>query len=293
MLRLLSLVLLLVPLADALAQPTSEPETEVFRLDGPSGAYDIEVTFPARYDRAGGEALPTLYFLDGWRNAALIRGIHRIAMTTRVPSLPSEVRPFLLVGVTAIGGETAFQVSRNKDLTPTPFIPPRGVTFSMGDAITLDSASTGGAEPFHAFLRDEVIPEVESRYPSDPAQRAYAGHSFGGLFGAWMMTTHPETFADYLLLSPSLFWDRGYLVDASFAAVGARGARVFIGAGDAERGGMGDIATRAERFASVLNSTPGVEATLRIYEGAGHQGVLAPGFWDGILALYGEPGIMP
>lgn len=283
---LLLAALMLTPLASALAQAASDPETEAFRLAGPSGEYDIEVTFPLGYDRARGEPLPTLYYLDGWRNAALAKGLHRVAMTIAPRGGTQPVRPFLLVGVSTVGGEAAYQRGRNKDYTPTPFVPPRGVTFTMGASARLDSASTGGAEAFYAFLRDRVIPEVEARFPSDPTQRALSGHSFGGLFTTWMMESHPDLFADYLALSPSLFWDRSYLLDAAFAGARARGARVFLGVGDEERGGIGDLAGRAEQLAERFRAMPELTVTLRVYDDADHQGVLAPGLWDGMMALY-------
>lgn len=286
---LLLAALLLLPLAGALAQAASDSETETFRLAGPSGEYDVEVTFPPGYDRARGERLPALYYLDGWRNAALVKGVHRIAMTIAPGGGEQPVRPFLLVGVSTVGGEAAFQKGRNKDYTPTPYIVPRGVTLTMGEGTRLDSAGTGGAAAFASFLREAVIPQVEARYPADPSQRALSGHSFGGLFGAWMMEAHPDLFADYLLLSPSLFWDRAFLLDAAFERARARGARVFLGVGDDERGvGITDLAGQAERFAATLESEPGLAVTLRVYSGADHQGVLPPGYWDGILALYGR-----
>jgi predicted alpha/beta superfamily hydrolase len=36
---------------------------------------------------------------------------------------------------------------------------------------------------------------------------AYAGHSYGGLFGAYVLTTRPDMFRTYILSSPSLWFD--------------------------------------------------------------------------------------
>ena len=33
---------------------------------------------------------------------------------------------------------------------------------------------------------------IDARYRTDPARRAYAGHSYGGLFGAYVLTTRRD-----------------------------------------------------------------------------------------------------
>ena len=48
---------------------------------------------------------------------------------------------------------------------------------------------------------------IDARYRTDPARRAYAGHSYGGLFGAYVLTTRPDMFRTYILSSPSLWFD--------------------------------------------------------------------------------------
>lgn len=88
----------------------------------------------------------------------------------------------------------------------------RDLTPSNGEATTLVSLPPlqfGGAASLLRTLTAEVIPEVESRYNVHEQRRGLAGFSFGGLFGLYTLLHRPETFSDYLVGSPSLWWDDG------------------------------------------------------------------------------------
>jgi predicted alpha/beta superfamily hydrolase len=64
-----------------------------------------------------------------------------------------------------------------------------------------------GANHFLSFLRTELFPFVEANYRGDPERRILSGWSFGGLFGLHTLFRQPESFSDYLILSPSIWWD--------------------------------------------------------------------------------------
>jgi predicted alpha/beta superfamily hydrolase len=76
---------------------------------------------------------------------------------------------------------------------------------------------------------------------------AYFGHSYGGLFGAWVLLEAPATFARYGLSSPSLWWDSGLMFrrEAEYAAEHEDlAARVLVSVG-----GLENAAAEAERVA--------------------------------------------
>lgn len=64
----------------------------------------------------------------------------------------------------------------------------------------------GGADDFKRFLSTELIPEVERRYRTD-GFRVLSGHSAGGQFALYCLTSEPALFQGYIALSPSLNWD--------------------------------------------------------------------------------------
>jgi predicted alpha/beta superfamily hydrolase len=89
---------------------------------------------------------------------------------------------------------------RTRDLTPS-----KG-TLTRPDGRVLQFPSAGGADAFLEFIATELIPHVDTRYPSAPF-RIFAGHSFGGLFALHALVTRPETFAAYIAVSPTVLWD--------------------------------------------------------------------------------------
>jgi len=63
-----------------------------------------------------------------------------------------------------------------------------------------------GAEAFVSFLERELIPQVEQAYPTSD-KRVLSGHSFGGLFALYAMTTRPNLFEAYFAYDPSVLRD--------------------------------------------------------------------------------------
>ena len=64
--------------------------------------------------------------------------------------------------------------NRMRDLTPTT---PEGEQFYIDSSA---STNSGGGEKFISFIEKELIPHIESNYPTQP-YRMLIGHSLGGL----------------------------------------------------------------------------------------------------------------
>lgn len=126
-----------------------------------------------------------LYVLDGGSYFA-----STVAMTEQ---LAGRWPRLIVVGV--------LNTNRSRDFTPThvapnpPFVDPGAASVS------------GGGEQFSQFLRTELIPRLDSLYPTTP-YRVLSGHSLGGLTVVQMLVTHSEAFSAYLALDPSLWWDQ-------------------------------------------------------------------------------------
>ncbi len=61
----------------------------------------------------------------------------------------------------------------------------------------------GGAPQFLKFLRDELLPEVERRYPVDSTRRVLLGQSHGGRFVMWSALEAPDLFWARIASNPS------------------------------------------------------------------------------------------
>jgi predicted alpha/beta superfamily hydrolase len=128
------------------------------------------------------DRFPTAYILDGEEDFALAVAIlETLNRAGRVP-------PMIVVGID--------NLHRIYDLT------------------TLDAdyngPESGGADQFFEFLRKELIPWVEERFPAAP-HRTLVGHSIGGVLQLHGLISFPELFASQVMISPSLWWDNGSL----------------------------------------------------------------------------------
>src|SRR5690606_34932857 len=82
-----------------------------------------------------------------------------------------------------------------------PAINRRDLDFTGQGADT--APGQGGAGPFHDFLRDQLLPEVEGRYRTDPARRVLVGQSRGGYFVLWSALQDPDLFWGRIASNPS------------------------------------------------------------------------------------------
>jgi tetratricopeptide (TPR) repeat protein len=64
----------------------------------------------------------------------------------------------------------------------------------------------GGANNFKKFLSSELIPEVERRFRANEF-RILSGHSAGGQFVLYCLTSEPALFQAYVAIASSLDWD--------------------------------------------------------------------------------------
>lgn len=82
------------------------------------------------------------------------------------------------------------------------------------DFVPSDSKLWGGmgkAEKFLAYVKNEVVPYVESNYRTLPG-RTGVGHSLGASFMVYALTEAPEVFNNYIAVTPNLAYDDQRLV---------------------------------------------------------------------------------
>src|SRR5258706_1586830 len=69
------------------------------------------------------------------------------------------------------------------------------------------SRNTGGGENFVSFIEKELMPHIDSVYPTQP-YRMLIGHSFGGLTVMNVLTNHTKLFNSYIAIDPSMWYDK-------------------------------------------------------------------------------------
>ena len=133
---------------------------------------------------------PVVYLLDGEGHfesvAGMIQQLSQVNGNTIVPEM-------IVVGIP--------NTDRTRDLTPTHILsdPP------MMD--TNFSKNTGGGENFTSFMEKELMPHIDSLYPTQPF-RILIGHSFGGLIVMNAITNHTKLFNAYIAIDPSMWYDK-------------------------------------------------------------------------------------
>lgn len=131
---------------------------------------------------------PVIYLLDGDSHFYSVMSlVQRLSETMICPEM-------IIIGIP--------NTNRFRDLTPTK--PKPGDSFPMPPFV-------GGGEKFTSFLEKELIPYVDSTYPTAP-YRMMIGHSLGGLMVINTLLHHTHLFNSYLSLDPSLWWDNELMV---------------------------------------------------------------------------------
>ena len=172
---------------------------------------------------------PAIYVLDPSATLDIVVGAKRLFDIFSGGALPLTY--FIGIGY----ADPDIEARRFRDFTPTDAVLPNGLNPPL-------TFGLGGASRYLEVIRTEIIPELEARHPLDPSDRALMGYSLSGLFAAHVLFERPETFARYLVISPSLWRDQARIFkdeEAWAAAHGDLPAKVFLvgGAAEEEPGG--------------------------------------------------------
>lgn len=158
---------------------------ERFTLDStaiPGRRYHIHVRLPEDYARNPEARYPVVYLLDGDSLLPMLAPLH--LFMTYEDSVPEVI----MVG---IGYGTFGEGNRRGD---DYRIPLPGGTVPQG----------GGAPAFARMLRDELVPQIDARFRTDPERRILMGQSMGGQFVLWSAWTEPDAWWARIVSNASL-----------------------------------------------------------------------------------------
>jgi predicted alpha/beta superfamily hydrolase len=166
---------------------------------------------------------PVVYLLDGDAHFASVVGIIQQLSSVNGNALVPEM---IVVGIP--------NTDRRRDLTPTHiFIDPP----------FMDSASsknTGGGNNFLSFIEKELIPHIDSLYPTEP-YKMLIGHSFGGLAVMNALINRPKLFNSYVCIDPSMWYDHMNFLKTSKKALSGQqfaGTSMYLGIANTMSEGM-------------------------------------------------------
>ncbi|AWM12883.1 esterase [Flavobacterium sediminis] len=150
---------------------------------------EIYIELPENYDPKNNKKYPVAYILDGEKLLPTVSVVQSFYSGGYTPEM-------VLIGISN-------SKNRTRDLTPTKIDTKYGMPFTE---------KNGEADKFYKFIEDELVPFVEKKY-SVTNYRTLIGHSYGGLFTIYTLINHPQLFANYLAIDPSLDWDNQKLLN--------------------------------------------------------------------------------
>ncbi|ALL06205.1 esterase [Pedobacter sp. PACM 27299] len=204
----------------------------------------IWVHVPSSWTPDSKQRYPVLYLLDGEDHFYSVVGIIQHLSQGIGNTICPEM---MVVGIP--------NTDRIRDLTPTHVNPAPPYT----DSLMLKT--TGGGERFVSFIEKELIPHIDSLYPTQP-YKILNGHSFGGLTVMNVAINHTKLFNSYISIDPSMWWDEMNLLKTTKNVLREKdfsGTAVYLGIANTLREGM-DISTvrsdttkRTRHIRSILN----------------------------------------
>lgn len=228
---------------------------------------------------------PVVYLLDGeahfYSVVGMIQQLSQVNGNTVVPEM-------IVVGIT--------NTNRFRDLTPTRVEPDLPILDSM------NARMSGGGEEFTLFLEKELIPHIDTNYPTQ-SYKLLIGHSLGGLTVMNVLAYHTKLFNSYISLDPSMWWDKmNYLniLKNNLANKDLSGTTLYLGIGNTMNEGMDlkmvktDTTNDTSHIRSILDMDDyikthppkGLRYSSKYYENDDHGSVPFIAEYDGLRFIF-------
>ncbi len=146
----------------------------------------LNIYLPASYHPDSLRKYPVIYLLDGSADEDFIHsvGIVQFGTFPWVGMMPESI----VVGIA--------NVDRKRDFTfPTTV-----------EQDKKDFPTTGGSANFIRFIKEELKPFIEKNYKTSGVS-TIVGQSLGGLLAMEILFKQPEMFDNFIIVSPSIWWD--------------------------------------------------------------------------------------
>lgn len=178
--------------------PVSINRTEVHKITSVSNGivYPIYVALPGSYNYTS-QTYPVVVMLDAYSSFGTM------VQMTRLLAFNKELPDLIIVGISSEGGSKEFNYNRMRDFTPTELKSEREKQLIP---------VSGGGEKFLNFIKDELLPMVESKYRINKEDKTLVGHSLGGLFVFFTLFEEPKLFNKYVAISPALMLGDEYML---------------------------------------------------------------------------------
>ena len=154
----------------------------------------LNIYLPEGYNPKDTTKYPVIYLLDGSADEDFIHivGLVQFNSLEWIKQVPKSI----VVGIAT--------VDRRRD-------------FTFPTTITEDKEAyptTGHSNKFISFVEKELQPYIQTNYKIN-SSKTIIGQSLGGLLATEILLKKPTLFNKYIIISPSLWWDNGSLLNQS------------------------------------------------------------------------------
>ncbi|KRD06379.1 esterase [Flavobacterium sp. Root901] len=152
----------------------------------------LNIYLPEGYNPKDAEKYPVIYLLDGSANEDFIHisGLVQFNSFEWINQVPKSI----VVGIATVDRrrDFTFPTTLEKDKKRFP--------------------TTGHSDKFIAFIEKELQPFIDKKYKTT-SSKTIIGQSLGGLLQTEILFKKPFLFNKYVIVSPSLWWDNGSLLN--------------------------------------------------------------------------------
>ncbi|WP_433765845.1 alpha/beta hydrolase [Flavobacterium ginsenosidimutans] len=152
----------------------------------------LNIYLPEGYNPAEATKYPVIYLLDGSADEDFIHisGLVQFNSFEWINQVPKSI----VVGIATVDRRRDFTFPTTVENDKTRF------------------PTTGHSDQFIAFIEKELQPFIEKKYKTNHS-KTIIGQSLGGLLGTEILLKKPTLFNKYVIVSPSLWWNNGSLLD--------------------------------------------------------------------------------
>jgi predicted alpha/beta superfamily hydrolase len=173
----------------------------------------LNIYLPDGYNQNDTTKYPVIYLLDGSADEDFIHivGLVQFNSFEWINQTPKSI----VVGIAT--------VDRRRDFTFPTTIKEDLKTYP----------TTGHSNNFISFIENELQPFMQAKYKTNN-DKTIIGQSLGGLFATEVLLKKPTLFNKYIIISPSLWWDNGSILNINSNLLTAnfnQQTKIYIGVG--------------------------------------------------------------
>jgi uncharacterized protein len=193
----------------------------------------LNIYLPDGYSSDSAETYPVIYLLDGSSNEDFLHVVGIFQFLNMIEVMPLSI----VVGIA--------NVDRRRD-------------FTFPTSIEKDKKAyptTGSSARFISFIEKELQPYIQKKYKTNQV-KTIIGQSLGGLLATEILLKKPDLFDNYIVVSPSLWWNNESLLTMAPQLLNkpsVKNIRVIISVGAEGKQMEGD----AKKLSDILQSKGG------------------------------------